>query len=111
MTFQKAPRGERLADLREAIAGQVQMKKYYASFSSPAERERQINEAKRLRDNAAKIVAQAERIEAACADWRAGYEKADQRVMELRAELLATENEKQIDRVDDLVARMVELMS
>lgn len=106
MAYQQAPRGERLADLRAAIEGQVQLKRYYLSFSTPEERERQEKEIARLRDNAAKINAQADRIEQACKDWRAGFDAAHARVLELRKELLETENESKLARLEELAAEM-----
>jgi ABC-type Zn uptake system ZnuABC Zn-binding protein ZnuA len=102
-------RSEKLAELREVQQGQIQLAKYYLSFKSPEERERQQKEANRLRDNAQKIITQAERIEQAIASWQTGYIAATERVAELRIEIINLENEDKIARLEELVDKMKEL--
>lgn len=109
--YQPAPRNERLADLRAQVEANVQLKRYYMSFAQPEQRERQLAEAARRREQAAKIIAEAERIEAACSDWKSGYIAADDRVTELRAQIVEVENEQAIERLGELMAQMQELNS
>lgn len=99
-------RSDKIAELREAIAGQVQLKKYYISFQHVEQQERQRNEAARLRANAAKLTADADRIDATIAGWKDGYYQADARVMELRAELIETENADKIERLKELAEQL-----
>lgn len=101
-------RAEKLAELRAAIEGQVQLKKYFLSFNQPEQRERQQNEAARLRSNAAKLMADADRIDAACAGWKKSYIAADERVTELRAELLEVEHADKLARLEELVDLVTE---
>jgi len=98
-----------MRETQALIDAQVQLKRYYISFNTPEVRDRQLKEAARLRENAAKIVAQAERIETACRDWLAGYEAADARLAELRRELTLIENEDKLARLQDIAQQIEEL--
>ena len=107
MAVQAAPRGEKMADIRDAIEAQVQLKRYYLSFKAKEQRDRQLAEAQRLRAQAEKMIRDAERIEAACADWQSGYLAADERVIELRADLLRVENQRKLERLEELAAQLM----
>ena len=109
MAYTPLPRGERIRETQALIEAQIQLKKYYASFYTPEVRDRQLAEAQRLRDNAAKIIAQAERIEGACRDWRAGYDAADARMIELRRQLKMIENEDKLERLQNIAQQIEEL--
>jgi hypothetical protein len=99
------PRAHRIAELKESIEAQIQLKRYH--WSNHLHRERFLEQCQKQREQAARIIADAERLEHSIANWRALYDAAEERMMELRQELLILENEKQLAELERIAAQLL----
>lgn len=77
----------------------INIARYYLSFRTPEQRERQERELQRLRNNAAKISKEADKIETALTEWQERYVEATNKIENLGNEIKVLQVEIMIEEI------------